>query len=494
MKIAISYPPLSGPGSPMLTQNRQFQWYHVPSYIYPLVSASAATLLARDGFDALWNDAITSGWTWEQFADFIQREQPDLIAFETKTPVVRQHWRIAGEVKRLAPHCRVALMGDHVTARPLETMRESVADYVITGGDYDVALLALARHLRDGSPLPPGLYIREGDSIRDTGPFSLEHDLNALPFIDRRLTQAHLYGEKWRRYTPFFYTMAGRDCPWARCTFCAWTTLYPRFRVRRPEHLLDEIGLLIQEHGAREIFDDTGTFPAGGWLRRFCEGMIERGYNREVLFSCNMRYGYIGQPDLLDLMKRAGFRKLKMGLESANQATLDRLNKGITVEQIVTESRMISEAGLDIHLTVMVGYPWETREDARRTVALARELMARGHAEMLQSTVVIPYPGTPLHAQALEHGWFRPDFDPDDYDRYDMREPVLAVPDMTPAEVMELSAQVYRSFLTPRFIWRNLRRIRSWRDLDYLWRGARAVIGHLRDFLHSRGRRKDPCG
>ena len=115
--------------------------------------------------------------------------------------------------------------------------------------------------------------------------------------------------------------------------------------------------------------------------------------------------------------------------------------------------------------------------------------MARGHAEMLQSTVIVPYPGTPLHAQAVEQGWFRPDLDPLDYDRYDMRGPVLAVPGMTPAEVMELSAQVYRSFLTPRFIWRNLRKVRSWRDLDYLWRGAKAVVGHLRDFLSGRGRR-----
>jgi radical SAM superfamily enzyme YgiQ (UPF0313 family) len=477
----------------MLTQNRQFQWYHAPSYIYPMVSASAATLLARHGFDVAWNDAITTGQTWDQFAAALRRYQPDLIALETKTPVVRQHWGIVDRVKQLVPGCRTVLMGDHVTARPRETMRHSRTDYVITGGDYDVSLLALARHLRDGAPIPAGLYYRDRDNsaIRDTGPFRLEQDLNELPFVDRVLTHAHRYGEKWRKHTPFFYTMAGRDCPWARCTFCAWTTLYPRFRVRRPDHLLDEIGVLIQEHGAREIFDDTGTFPGGGWLRRFCQGMIDRGYHERVLFSSNMRYGYVGRPDLLDLMVRAGFRKLKMGLESANQATLDRLDKGITVEQIVDESRLISEAGLDIHLTVMVGYPWETRADARRTVDLARELMARGHAEMLQSTVIVPYPGTPLHDQALEHDWFRPDVDPEDYERYDMREPVLAVPDMTPAQVQQLSAQVYRSFLTPRFIWRNLRKIRSWRDLDYVWRGARAVVGHLRDFLGGRAENHD---
>jgi radical SAM superfamily enzyme YgiQ (UPF0313 family) len=355
----------------------------------------------------------------------------------------------------------------------------------------------VARHLRDGSALPPGVYYRTGESIASTGPFVTKKNLDALPFIDRDLTNALQYGEKWKKRTPFFYTLAGRDCPWGKCTFCAWTVTHPEFSVRSPVNLLDEIGFLINKHGAREIFDDTGTFPGGGWLNTFCRGMIDRGYNRRVLFSCNMRYGVIGKPDLLRTMKRAGFRKLKMGLESANQATLNRLNKGVTVRQIEEESKMISGAGLDIHLTVMVGYPWESRDDARRTIDLARSLMEHGHAEMLQSTVVVPYPGTRLHAQALENGWFRPDVDPADWDRYDMRETLFSLPGMSAADAGALSAQVYRSFLSPMFILRQLGKIRSPRDLDYVWRGIVAVIGHLRDFIAGTKARKTdftrPC-
>jgi len=485
MKIAISYPPLQGPGSPMLTQNRQFQWYHVPSYIYPLVPASAATLLARNGFDVVWNDAITNGWTWEQFADFIQREQPDLIAFETKTPVVRQHWRIVDQVKQLAPGCKTVLMGDHVTALPKESLRSSRVDYALTGGHYDVALLGLARHLRDGEPMPPGFWHRDGEAIRDTGPCITTVDLNSLPLIDRTLTQAHLYYEKWKKRAPFFYTMAGRDCPWAKCTFCAWTTTYPRFSVRTPENLLDEIGFLIEHHGVREIFDDTGTFPSGKWLDRFCEGMIERGYNKEILFSINMRYGMLG-PHHPELMKKAGFRKMKMGLESASQSTLDRVQKGTTVEQIIEDSKRISGAGLDIQLTVMVGYPWETRADAERTIDLANYLMSNGYAEMLQATVVVPYPGTPLYREAVENGWFR--IDPQEYERFDMTGTVFHLPDLTPEEANEMCAGVYKAFLKPRYILRRLSRVRSPQDLDYIWRGVVAVIGHLRDFLNSRGK------
>jgi len=479
IRVLIGYPPLKGKGIATLGQNRQFQWFHVPSFIYPLVPAMAATLLQQEGFDVLWNDCIAEGWTIDQFFSYVDAEKPGLIVLETKTPVVEQHWKIIDQLKERQPTCRVVLVGDHVTALPRESMEQCKVDYIITGGDFDLCVVAVAKHIRDGEELPKGLWYRGDGEIKDTGRFELTYDLNQLPFIDRRLTKSHLYGEKWKKREPFLYTMVGRDCPWARCSFCSWTTLYPRFRTRTPESLLDEIEMLIREYGAREVFDDTGTFPAGGWLKKFCEGMIERGLDKEILFSANMRYGYL-KPDLVKLMGRAGFRKLKMGLESGNQATLDRIDKNVTVQQIEEESKFLSEAGIDIHLTIMVGYPWETRQDAERTLALARRLMSRGHAEMLQSTVVVPYPGTPLHQQAIENGWFR--FDPMEYSRYDMSEPVLKTPDMEPDEVMKMCGGIYQSFFAPRFVWRHLTSIRSVEDLSYVARGTKAVIGHLLDF------------
>jgi len=54
---------------------------------------------------------------------------------------------------------------------------------------------------------------------------------------------------------------------------------------------------------------------------------------------------------------------------------------------------------------------------------------------------------------------------------------------MTPEEVNEMCAGIYRAFLKPQYILRQLTRIRSPQDLDYIRRGAIAVIGHLKDFL-----------
>ncbi|HRU38524.1 MAG TPA: B12-binding domain-containing radical SAM protein, partial [Candidatus Goldiibacteriota bacterium] len=300
MKVMISYPPLEGDGTATLGQNRQFQWFHNPSFIYPMVPASAATLVKTRGYDAIYNDCLAENISWERYEKLLLSEKPDVIMYETKTPVVRQHWAIMEKVKKLLPETKLVICGDHITAMPAETMENSVADYAATGGDYDFLLLNIVRHIEKKEALEPGIWYRENGEIKNTGKFELNHDLNTLPFIDRDLTKWKIYGEKFFKYSPYTYTMVGRDCPWAKCTFCSWTTLFPKFRTRTPESLLAEIDMLVKKYGIREIFDDTGTFPRGEWLKKFCEGMIQRDY--KIKLMGNFRFDYINE-SVAPLMK-----------------------------------------------------------------------------------------------------------------------------------------------------------------------------------------------
>jgi len=107
-------------------------------------------------------------------------------------------------------------------------------------------------------------------------------------------------------------------------------------------------------------------------------------------------------------------------------------------------------------------------------------LMTKGWAVTLQSTIVIPYLGTKLYAEALEKGWFRVDHK--DYERFDMKEPVMSTPDMTPEEVLRICDEIYRVFLSPRYMLKQLVRIRSLRDVKYSVKGAAKVLGHVKDF------------
>ncbi len=488
MRVSISYPPLeSAKGVPLLAQNRQFQWFSNPTYIYPVVPAYAATLLKEDGFEVLWDDGIAEGLSYAAWLARIKEGRPDVMVIESKTPVIKAHWRIIDELKRWRPETIVVLVGDHVTALPAESMGACLVDYVATGGDYDFVLRDLCRFIRGGGSFPLGVWRREEGQVINGGAVNLAHDLNELPFIDRELTRWRHYAYKNGnfKYTPGTYVMAGRDCWWGRCTFCSWTTLCPgkSYKTVRPQRHLDEIGALIEQCGVKEIFDDSGCFPKGEWLDEFCEGMVARGYHRRVVMGCNMRVGALSESQFRAL-KKANFRFILIGLESINQSTLDRLVKGIRVEQIEETVRMAKAAGLEPHITTMVGYPWETREDAAATIGFAKRLFTKGYLDTLQATIVVPYPGTPLFDEAKRNGWLLTE----DWDRYDMKESVWKSP-IDNNDVLRFTQELYKAALSPRFIMRKLLSIRNIDDLSFLFRAGGKLIGHLADF-----KKKDQCG
>ena len=495
MKIVICYPPLRlEKGCPTLGQNRQFQYFKDPTYIYPVVPAQAATLLKNSGYEVIWLDCLAEEISYETFMETIRSEKPDLIVFETKTPVVKQLWNIINDLKNLTSEnwqLKTILCGDHVTALPNESFQNCAVDFVLTGGDYDFLLLNLCdfiKKLEDKNQnvryeeLEAGIYYRQDSQIKNTGVFKLDHDLNMLPFIDRDLTKWQLYAYKNGNYkrVPGTYLMSGRDCWWGRCTFCSWPLLYPEFRSRKTENVLDEVGELISRYGVREIMDDTGTFPKGEWLRDFCLGMIARGYHKKIYLDSNMRFGALSAEDF-SLMKKANFRLLLFGLESANQQTLDKLQKNVTVERVIQDCMLASRSGLYPHITIMFGYPWEDYTAALKTLRLGRWLLKKGYAYTMQATVVIPYPGSPLFQECRQQGWLKTL----DWDDYDMKMPIMSSP-IPEGKINGLVQGMYRISFHPEFVLRKLNSVKDIDDFAYVLRALKKVYGHIFDFAKSR--------
>jgi radical SAM superfamily enzyme YgiQ (UPF0313 family) len=234
---------------------------------------------------------------------------------------------------------------------------------------------------------------------------------------------------------------------------------------------------LIEKYGIREIMDDTGCLPVGSWLSTFCHEMINRGYNKRVRIDCNMRFGHLTYDDYV-LMRDAGFRLVLFGVESANQSTLDRLQKKLKVEDIISGAHNAAKAGLDVHITIMFGYPWEHETEIENTVSLARHLLRKGDAYTLQCTMMIPYPGTPLYREMDESGLLVTH----DWNDFDMRRQVMqsAVPEEYTKGAVR---RVYKAFMHPETIVRRLLTTRDLKaDLKFYWRGFRSLIGHLTDF------------
>lgn len=286
----------------------------------------------------------------------------------------------------------------------------------------------------------------DGRIIRTDYDISVPFD--QLPFPDRVFTDA--INPRWQRYGnykfhPATHMMVSNLCWYGKCTFCVDTAKLEageKRGVRSVDHVMEEIDDLILL-GYREVFDDSGTFPVGPWLEEFCAKMNERapfrGKRRKDLITigCNMK------PIKLDykMMANAGFRFILVGIESANQETVDRIRKGQRSEDIVPIFKSMSDAGLEPHLTSMFGYAWETHEDAMRTVKLVHHLLKKGYAKTAQASVyspprTLPDPHSPGH-------------------RY--------IP------------MIYDAYKSPQFWYHKIKDLKKKEDLTYIMRGARLV-------------------
>lgn len=201
-----------------------------------------------------------------------------------------------------------------------------------------------------------------------------------LPHADRVLTDAK--NKKWQdngnfKYHPGTYIQSSNLCWYRQCSFCVESKSDKKYYLRTVEDVVSEIDE-CHEQGFKEIFDDSGTFPIGNWLGRFCSKMCLRPY--KIRLGCNMR---VIDEDF-EGMKHAGFRMVLFGVESANQSTLDRINKGVRADGIIKIFKKASEAGLEPHAAFMSGYPWETEKEEANTFRLIHFLLRKGYARTAQ--------------------------------------------------------------------------------------------------------------
>ena len=163
-KVVIGYPPIEQEkGVPLLSQNRQFQYFNSPTYIYPMVPAYAATVAKKAGYKVRWMDGIAENKTYKEWQKQLVRVKPDYLLLETKAPVIKQHWQIVDGLKAKLPKTKIIMVGDQITYLPEETLKNCSVDYLLLGGDYDFLLTEFLDAVDSKKPLPPGIWGKKGD-------------------------------------------------------------------------------------------------------------------------------------------------------------------------------------------------------------------------------------------------------------------------------------------------------------------------------------------
>ena len=488
MRFAIIYPPVYRSGKiPLLGQNRQFKFTHSRQIkIYPLIPAHAASNLKAQGHQVLFLDGINEGMTAEGFDERLDTFAPEIVMVETKTPIIKTHWEWVKQFKLKYPACKVILCGDHVTYFPEESMSNCPVDFILTGGDYDVLAMQLAAHLSGKGEMPAGVYYRENGEVKNSGRFKLDDNLDSLPYIDRDLTNWKTYGEAYL-LRPCAYILTGRGCgregkdTGGVCTFCIWQHAFwaRKARLRSAANVAGEVEMLVKKYGVHEIFDDneSGAVWNTAWMQEFLVEIEKRGIKGKFVISSNARAENLTEGKCA-LMKKIGYRLLKVGLESGDTATLHRIGKLEKIEDIIENVKRAKRYGFKVLLTMMVGYPWENEDSVKKTYAAAKELMLyKTHfGDSMQASIIMPYPGTPLYKDAENNGWLTKDGK--DYEKMDMEHNILK----SNYDNEYWCKKMWNIHKHPLFLIKSLLSIRSPREIALAFRGVKSLMGHTKDY------------
>jgi tetratricopeptide (TPR) repeat protein len=182
--------------------------------------------------------------------------------------------------------------------------------------------------------------------------------------------------------------MTSRGCPW-QCTFCGAETTWGRgFRGRSVPRVLDDIEHALEKLPVKmlQIKDDTFTANKRRALE-ICNGILERGLR--FSWSCDTRVDVLTD-ELLRAMRRAGCQRLSLGVESGSPSVLAKINKKISVEQILRSTALAKSYGIQVRYYMMLGNRGETLETFHETLAFLER--AKPHQYIFSCLSI--YPGT----------------------------------------------------------------------------------------------------
>lgn len=271
---------------------------------------------------------------------------------------------------------------------------------VIVDGEGERTIVDLMCALRDGRDLAsvPGIAYRRGErAVANAGRPRIASMVELDPPAYHRVDLS-----RYRLVDSQF----GRGCPF-RCTFCDIAPFWNRLNTHRPiEHYVDELERLVKVHGARDVFivDDTFVLARKSILT-FCAEIERRGM--EFDWGCYARVDLMDE-ELIRRMAAAGCRKVFYGVESGSDDVLEGIAKDTTVEMIVEAVTRSLEHFSFVTTSFVWGFPGESLDDLRQTVAFLLYLTSLGASPQLN--LVLPYSYSTLYKQYREQIRFAPQY------------------------------------------------------------------------------------
>lgn len=298
--------------------------------------------------------------------------------------------------------------------RPLAILVTSLMTYWYPGV---AEVTSIARRIHPGVPiLLGGIYARlcEDHAMRVSGADMVVSSSDFLSTLEalRQLgvSVPGIPPESGRWFPPAFELLGrieyiclltSRGCP-CHCSYCAATFLNPEFIQRDPGEVLDEILYWHNQFDVHHFafYDDALLVAVESHLIPILEELATLQLN--ITFHIpNAIHARKVTPEIAALMRRTGFRTVRLGLETSDFTSRSHLDSKIAEGEFGRAVKSFLRAGFskgDIGAYVMVGLPGQSVQSVEETIEYVAEA---GAVPFLSEYSPIPH--TAIWPLALKH-------------------------------------------------------------------------------------------
>jgi len=431
----------------------------------------AGALRAQGRHEVKILDCVLNKYSLEEIARIAQEYQPDLVGLTCYTPTLFDAIRLSAKFRELLPSATIVWGGPHTLLFPMESMEHPEVDILVLGEGEEV-FPRLCDALEDKTPLDgiPGLVLRQGWEVRQTGEPGFVQDINTIPFPAFDLLEFNRYYSAVGTGKPVGTICSSRGCPF-HCTFCCKP--YSSYRSRSVDNILEEMSAYYAQ-GIREFFFFDDLFNATPKrVIDISQGILDLGM--DICWSFRGRVDAV-TPEMLRLAQRAGCRQIFYGVEAATDEGLKEIRKNITLAQAHGAVQMTRKAGILSSTNWIIGFPHhKNRNDVLELIDTAVSI----DSDFAQFNICIAYHGTQIFEAGIKADLFNPDLW-----RNFARKPIANFVEPIWEQYLsrqELSALLrlgYRRFyFRPLPALRKLLRVRRLAELKLFAKGAITLLG-----------------
>jgi radical SAM superfamily enzyme YgiQ (UPF0313 family) len=201
-----------------------------------------------------------------------------------------------------------------------------------------------------------------------------------------------------------------KGCPFA-CKYCASHYLNPKRMVRNPESVVEEIRCRHEKHKVKDFvfYDDALLVDSEKHALPLLEGIINAGLKVRFHTPNAVHIREVSR-QTARLMFQAGFKTLRLGLETTWLDIRNELDKKVSVTEFIKAVTFLKEAGFDknmIGVYLLAGLPGQQTEFIESSIQSVKQT---GATPIL--AYYSPIPKTALWGQAVASSRYHLESDP----------------------------------------------------------------------------------